>query len=677
MGRPHAPSASPPTEVTISPLPSVSEAQVKAKSDPQSFSRGRNYQRRGMIYDASLRGEQLRAMCEGSSGGPYHVQATLAVPKSKKVSPIADWTCDCPRGGFCKHVVALLLTWIESPDAFDQRPPLAEMLAGKNRDELVALLEQLVDRLPEADELLDRLMPVPVVIPPHIAGAGLEKTADLAAVRRKADAALKPFRMDTWNDYAYDLVDPVEIAKDIEEVRAIGDRYAEAGRWADAQAVYETVAEQIMEQHNESFDPEGYVLNRFSACGVGLLRCLEAQADLDEAERMPASARRGLLDAILRFWRFDNGGPAYAETPFLGSSAGFAATESTAPPIDVRAFYEIGPYPNEDENDEVALEYLDGEPDLPPWVEFRPGPVLVQAATAPERARIEQQVRELIRPEGKRVNADLQRGAMRLLADLTGQDDDAARLDAYKDANLWADAIVLLVRQDNLHDATTLAARTLTDAHAALAFASYLVNLGGDRPRHAIAFVEDRLWETEGKNAIQDGNYRAWLSKMYGQHGSPERAFELERRRFDTEPGFPTYLAVKNAAALPGQEADLWERTRPSLLKILEKHGDLATLLNTHLDAGEVREALETLSRMEKAPKKRSTGILGGAYEVAAWHGLDHCRLRLAEAAAKDFPEEAIPLYLGQATRLIEARNRESYRQAAEYLFQVKALYTK
>ncbi|MGH2530757.1 MAG: SWIM zinc finger family protein [Thermomicrobiales bacterium] len=672
MGRPHAPSASPPIDSTTAPLPEITAEHVKSQTDPPSFSRGKNYQRRGMIYDASLRGTQLRAMCGGSSGGPYHVQATLVTPKSKRASPIADWYCDCPRGGFCKHVVALLLTWIETPDDVEQRPPLAHVLADKSREELVVLLAQLVDRLPEADELLDRIVPVSIAIPPHTPGAGTEKSVDLAAVRRKADAALKPFRMDAWNDYAYDLVNPIEIATDIEEVRAIGDRYADAGRWADARAVYEMVAERIMDHHNESFDPEGYVLNRFAACGIGLLRCLEAQADLSDTERLPASARRDLLDAILRFWRFDRGGPIYDDSMLFGGSVGFSTADPTSPPIDVRAFREIGPYPDEDD-----AEFAVGFEDEPPWVKFEPGPIFATSATVQERTRIEQQVRELIRPDGKRVNHELQRAAVRLLADLSGQTDDAARLAAYKDANLWADAIVLLVRQGNLHDATVLAARTLTDAHAALSFASFLSNQGGDLPRQAVAFVEDRLWETEGNDANQDGAYRAWLSKMYAQHGSPERSFALERRRFDSEPGYPTYLAVKQAATLPGQEAGLWERTRPELIQALEERQELSTLLEVHLEAGEVRKALDTLPRMETAPKQRVDGLFRGSYEIPAWHNLDHYRRRLAEAAAKDFPEEAIPLYLDQVNKLIERRNRDSYRQAATYLSQVKSLYQK
>lgn len=651
-------------------LPEITIDDVGALTDSGSHSRGQNYQRQGMIYDASIRGAQLHAMCEGSSGGPYHVQATLTPEQGRNVSPIADWFCDCPRGGFCKHIVALLLTWIETPDAFAQRPPLAALLAEKSREELVALLEQLVDRLPEADDLIERLVPVPVVIPPPAAGAGTEQTVDLAAIRRKADAALKPFRMDPWNDYSYDLVNPLEIVRELEAVRVIGDQYADAGRWADAQAVYETVAGRVMEQHVESFDPEGWVLTTLASCGVGLLRCLDAQAELPATDRLPAKARRELLDSIMRLWTYDHGGEPHEEPATFSVSAGYPAGEPRPDPVDVRAFYENDADPDYDPNDVL----LEGEP---AWVAFEPGPVIARAATADERAPIEQQARDLAQQEGRRVNAELKRAAIRFLFDLHGQDDDAARLEAYKDAGLWADAIKLLVQQGEVHDATVLAARTLTDTHATLAFANFLAQQGGDLPRQAIAFMEDRLWETEGKSPVEDSHYRHWLSEMYGRHGSPEKSFEVERRHFDAEPGFPAYLAVKTAAELPGQEEGLWERTRPELIKALEKRKELATLLEVHLAAGEVRQALDILPRMEKAPKKKVEGLFGGAYDVAAWHNLDHYRLRLAAAAAAEFPDEAIPLYLSPVDTLIEQRNRGSYRQAAEYLAQVKALYQK
>src|SRR3954453_326343 len=118
------------------PFAPLSASSIESQTDSGSFKRGRGYARSGHIYAAIRRENTLRARCHGSSGGPYLVSATLAEPgKSKRKNPV-DYACNCPRGGFCKHVVALLLTWVERPESFDVKPPLAELLAGKSHDEL-------------------------------------------------------------------------------------------------------------------------------------------------------------------------------------------------------------------------------------------------------------------------------------------------------------------------------------------------------------------------------------------------------------------------------------------------------------------------------------------------------------------------------------------------------------
>src|SRR5262245_3545270 len=92
---------------------------IADQTDSGSFKRGRGYAHTGHIFAAVRRENTLRARCRGSSGGPYLVSATLAeVGRAKAKNPI-EFACDCPRGGFCKHVVALLLTWVERPELFD------------------------------------------------------------------------------------------------------------------------------------------------------------------------------------------------------------------------------------------------------------------------------------------------------------------------------------------------------------------------------------------------------------------------------------------------------------------------------------------------------------------------------------------------------------------------------
>lgn len=162
-------------------LAPLTEEQVRDQTDGGSFSRGRSYRRGDRIFDAVRRGATIEARCHGSSGRPYMVSATLAAAGSKEANenPVAIG-CDCPRGGFCKHVVALLLTWIEAPERFAPRPSIDELLAGKSREELVAVLRLALREHPELESLL--ALPVP--------GAGMPSGAvDEIAVRREVARA--------------------------------------------------------------------------------------------------------------------------------------------------------------------------------------------------------------------------------------------------------------------------------------------------------------------------------------------------------------------------------------------------------------------------------------------------------------------------------------------------------
>src|SRR2546429_447885 len=53
-----------------------------------------------------------------SQRSPYRVEATLCPTGGKSARTLADTFCSCPRGGFCKHLVALLLIWLHEPESF-------------------------------------------------------------------------------------------------------------------------------------------------------------------------------------------------------------------------------------------------------------------------------------------------------------------------------------------------------------------------------------------------------------------------------------------------------------------------------------------------------------------------------------------------------------------------------
>ncbi|MGH2616425.1 MAG: SWIM zinc finger family protein, partial [Thermomicrobiales bacterium] len=283
---------------------------IARQTDAGSFSRGKTYFRGKRIFNAVRRGDLLRARCRGSSGGPYHVEATLA-PAGKRTSrhPVR-YLCNCPRGGFCKHVVALLLTWIDAPETFEVRPPLADLLADKSREELVALVEAMVAANPDLEKII--ALPPPIAIKPDAA------PVDEAAIRRLIAGALPdPEDYDEYGGgygqfdryefrYGYDGYDGSSYAAgELEEVVAYADAYIEGGHWRNAMIVSAVLAEQLPAELDLYQDEEGELASLISRTDASLAACLEAQERLPAEQRFSDEERTRLIDAILAIWEAD------------------------------------------------------------------------------------------------------------------------------------------------------------------------------------------------------------------------------------------------------------------------------------------------------------------------------------------------------------------------------------
>ncbi len=65
--------------------------------------------------------------------------------------------CDCPYdwGGYCKHIVALLLTHVRAPETIEVKPTVEERLAESEREDIIAMIAQMVDHYPELYGIVD------------------------------------------------------------------------------------------------------------------------------------------------------------------------------------------------------------------------------------------------------------------------------------------------------------------------------------------------------------------------------------------------------------------------------------------------------------------------------------------------------------------------------------------
>ncbi len=126
-----------------------------------------------------------------------------------------------------------------------------------------------------------------------------------------------------------------------------------------------------------------------------------------------------------------------------------------------------------------------------------------------------------------------------------------------------------------------------------------------------------------------------------------------------------TWHAVRQAAELPGQAPEVWRDLRSALLTQLRKQKARSTLMNIHLEDGEVAGAIDAYG-------KRNDQVRTDRWYTSAWSAPDQ-DVRLAAACEAEFPDQAVAIYRLKADGMIANRQRASYTVVAEHLSRVKA----
>ncbi len=182
--------------------------------------------------------------------------------------------------------------------AQSSRSGLMGRLSEKSHEELLVLLEQLVQRQPDIEPLIELLIELPLVTTTQQKsrpGRGRERTLDPATIRSQVASAFYNAG-EGWGAAS-------RVAADLEQLYDIGKNFAEAGEWANAQVVYATVAEETIMQYEEVHD-EGQISWVLGKCAAGLVACLEAQSALPPSERLDAAEREALLTSLFDLWKF-------------------------------------------------------------------------------------------------------------------------------------------------------------------------------------------------------------------------------------------------------------------------------------------------------------------------------------------------------------------------------------
>jgi len=453
---------------------------------------------------------------------------------------------------------------------------------------------------------------------------------DESVVRRQIAAAFRAVDDDEsrsdWQYYDYYGSEEWEgegtrIAKVLEPLVGTIETYLEYSHWPNVFSLAATFIEEVSPQMEFTDDEGGDLEHLLERANVALAGTLEAQTSLSVDQRLPDADRRRLLDALMLVWQTS-----------------------------------------------VENEFLDMGNEGPE--------AIARWASLDEQRRVRDQLREYMSSAAASddVRSFRAKASLEFLSQLAGDTGLSPEelLIEYRNAGLWQEAIQSLVELNRIDEAIALSPRHL-NVRQLVAFADQLLALGDpQRVKQAMSFIDDCCWEREGKNAQDDQLLLEWLERRYAEQGQSAKAYEIAQRRFKHAPSVATYAAVRAAAQLPGLAEDAWSKLRPKLLSVIVKRGNPLELIDVYLAGEEIGEAVKVLEAAEKRDRKQQ-GSLDPAWRPVP----EHVELRVAAAAEKHLPDEAIRLYQQIAERRISYRERVNYQAAATYLVRVMNLLEK
>jgi uncharacterized Zn finger protein len=241
----------------------ITKRTIRALTTPESFVRGRSYFDDGAVSNLVRRGDRLTAEVEGSEFAPYQVSIRL------HDGGIAEARCSCPYdwGGYCKHIVAVLLKFADETTHVIERKPLAALLRGLDQTQLIELLDKRAESDPELAawieaELATTLDPSA----PHGKERGRRRTpVDSEPVREHARNLLakRQRRGCYWDDY--------RSSGDMEELQRLVEKavpFLEVGDGSNALRILEPIADAFVEDWLEhSFGSDEHLYELFGDLG--------------------------------------------------------------------------------------------------------------------------------------------------------------------------------------------------------------------------------------------------------------------------------------------------------------------------------------------------------------------------------------------------------------------------
>lgn len=228
----------------------LSEAAIRQWVGEASFQRSRDYLRNDSLVNLRIQGGTLKAQCYGSADEPYRVTAAIDAQGA-----ILSAACSCPvgGGGHCKHVAAMLRTFLADPAEFTPIEELDQALARRSKEELTSLIRAMLAQAPELELLLE--LPAAGAAARPLSGEVVRRQV-AAAVRRAGDG---------WHAAA-------RVADDLQGLLTMIDSYVERRDYAAAVVAYGALAGELADQAAEASGAVGRARGRPAPCRAGRSR---------------------------------------------------------------------------------------------------------------------------------------------------------------------------------------------------------------------------------------------------------------------------------------------------------------------------------------------------------------------------------------------------------------------
>ena len=256
----------------------ITESALKSLSSPESYARGYKLYQSNAVFDTFRQGDLLIGKCEGSSAPFYQIHVQL------DEGGIQEASCTCPYdwGGYCKHIIALVLTYIHNPDAFIEQKNIEELLGQLDKGDLVHLITKMVDQSPDLYSWLQTAIPAVSAKSQPAQQRNKRKTeVSKTAYKRQIQSILRSLQGYRMSEAYWMMGGMVD---QLNHVRDTAYDFLEAEDAQGALVILTTLLTEVGRSFEQFDDSDGELGGFFSELALPLVEAI-LSADLSKTER--------------------------------------------------------------------------------------------------------------------------------------------------------------------------------------------------------------------------------------------------------------------------------------------------------------------------------------------------------------------------------------------------------